>query len=369
MGLPRRLGSVLAALLSAAAAAAPPLDELVLPPGFTVSVFAQVPNARALAVSPAGVVYAGSMEAGKVYAMPDRDGDGRADAVHTIAEGLEMPTGVAWHAGALYVGAVNRILRFDGIDARLADPPAPSVVYDRLPKDRHHGWKYLGFGPDGKLYVPVGAPCNICDPAPPYASILRMEPDGSAVEAYARGIRNSVGFTWHPRTGALWFTDNGRDLLGDDTPACELNIAPRPGLHFGYPWLHGLSTVDPKFGARRPPGEYQPPVLELGAHVAPLGLRFYAGSMFPAEYRGRLFIAEHGSWNRSRKSGYRVMQVVFDAGGRVLRYEPFVSGWLRADDTAWGRPVDVAVLADGSMLVSDDKQGAVYRIAWSGGGP
>jgi glucose/arabinose dehydrogenase len=279
-------------------------DEVRLPPGFRLEVWtADVPGARSLARSPAGVVYVGTRGQGKVYAVIDRDGDGRADRVRTIAAGLTMPNGVAWRDGSLYVAEIGRILRFDDIDRRLDDPPPFTVVNDDLPQETHHGWKFIAFGPDGWLYVPVGAPCNICDPPDPYASILRMKPDGSELEVFARGVRNTVGFDWHPDSLDLWFTDNGRDHLGDDVPPDELNHAPEAGLHFGYPYCHGREIADPEFGGRRPCAESTPPARELGPHVAALGVEFYDGRMFPAAYRKQIFIAEHGSWNRSTPIG------------------------------------------------------------------
>jgi len=272
--------------------------------------------------------------------------------------------GVAYRDGDLYVAEIQRVLRFDDIGAHLDAPPRPVVVTDQLPADRHHGWKYLGFGPDGRLYVPVGAPCNVCLKDAPYASILRMNADGSQLSTYARGIRNSVGFDWHPVTGELWFTDNGRDMLGDDTPACELNRATGPGQHFGFPHVHGANTPDPEFGKMPPPAPLVPPVVELGPHVAPLGMLFYTGTQFPAAYRNSMLIAEHGSWNHSRKIGYRVTKVTLDDAGAVIAHEPFASGWLQGELVS-GRPVDLEQLADGSVLLSDDEAGVIYRISYS----
>ncbi|HTY79355.1 MAG TPA: PQQ-dependent sugar dehydrogenase, partial [Candidatus Bathyarchaeia archaeon] len=244
-------------------------------------------------------------------------------------------------------------------------PPKPVVVTDRLPKDRHHGWKFIAFGPDGKLYVPVGAPCNICEPDPDrYANIMRMNPDGSELETFARGVRNTVGFDWDPRTREMWFTDNGRDWLGDDAPPDELNHAPRAGMHFGFPYCHGGTISDPEFGRRRPCADFTAPAQNLGPHVASLGMRFYTGAQFPTAYRNQIFIAEHGSWNRSRKIGYRVTLVRLE-NGRAVAYEPFATGWLRGEDP-WGRPADVLVMPDGSLLVSDDYAGAIYRISYRG---
>lgn len=341
------------------------LSRLNLPPGFEIAVYAEVPEARQMALSPAGILYVGSRNRGEVRAVIDRDGDGTAEKVVVIAQSLAMPTGLAWHEGSLYVAAVSQILRYDQIDTRLLAPPAPVVVSANFPSDRAHGWKYLAFGPDGWLYVPVGAPCNICLSEPPYASIQRLRPDGSAQETYASGIRNSVGMAFHPVTGELWFTDNGRDWLGDDQPSCELNRATAAGQHFGYPFVHGQAIADPDFGKRKPPQAVTPPVLELGAHVAPLGLTFYQGTQFPPDYHHALLIAEHGSWNRSRKSGYRVTRVVLDKAGKLRSRSPFITGWL-AGENAWGRPVDLLETPTGEVLISDDLAGLVYRVRYAG---
>ena len=341
-----------------------PLDRVKLPSGFAIDVYSDaVPNARSLELSPSGVLFVGTSRSGKVYAVVDRNRDNKADHVYTIAEGLYMPNGVAFRNGALYVAEVNQILRFDDVESRLDDPPQPVVVYDKLPSERHHGWKFIDFGPEGKLYLPVGAPCNVCDRGDPFASVLRMDPDGTDVEVYARGVRNSVGLSWHPETGELWFTDNGRDSMGDDRPPCELNHAPRPGMHFGFPYVHGNDILDPLFGSGHSAAEFTPPAQTLGPHVAPLGLEFYTGSMFPAKYKNQIFIAEHGSWNRSEKIGYRVVVVRLDSGS-ATSYEPFAEGWLKGQRN-WGRPVDMEIMSDGSLLLSDDEVGAVYRIRYS----
>ena len=341
-----------------------PVATLKLPPGFTVEVIARVPNARAMTLGAAGTLFVGTATAGKVYALtlPPPGATGEA-VINVIASGLREPAGVAFRDSALYVSAVSRILRFDDIERRLADPPQPVVVSDRFPTDGHHGRKFIAFGPDGKLYVPVGVPCNICEPDPDrYGIVMRMNSDGTGLEVFARGLRNSVGFDWDPRTRELWFTDNGRDQLGDDLPPDTLNHAPRAGLRFGYPYCHGGTLPDPEFGAKRPCSAFRPPAQNLGPHVAALGMRFYTGTQFPAAYRNRIFIAEHGSWNRSRKIGYRVTMVTLD-GGKSVRYEPFAEGWLQGE-RAWGRPADVLVAADGSLLVSDDDAGAIYRIRY-----
>jgi len=366
MGPKARLAclTVAAAIAWPAAAQRLPLERIKLPPGFAVSVFAEnLPNARSMAQGAGDVLFVGTRTAGKVYAIRHRDG--RATQVITLASGLNMPNGVALKDGALYVAEVNRILRFDDVEARLDKPQTPSVVTDRFPTDTHHGWKFIRFGPDGMLYVPVGAPCNICAPDPArYALISRIRTDGSGYEVMARGVRNSVGFDWHPETGELWFTDNGRDWLGDDLPADELNHAPRAGMHFGFPFCHQGDSPDPEFGQGRGCAEFTPPALKLGAHVASLGMRFYTGNQFPAEYRNNIFIAEQGSWNRSKKVGYRVVRVVV-AGGKAMKHEVFAEGWLQGE-SAWGRPIDVEVMRDGSLLVSDEYAGAIYRITYQG---
>ncbi len=348
-----------------ATAAELPLERIRLPEGFSISLYAEgVDNARQMALGANGTLFVGSRSAGNVYALVDRDSDQRADESFVIDFGLRMPTGLAFRDGALYVGAISLILRYDDIEERLANPPEPVVVKGDLPRDTHHGWKYLGFGPDGKLYVPVGAPCNVCEPPPPFATIQRMDPDGRNMETYASGIRNSVGFAFHPGTGDLWFTDNGRDRMGDNLPPGELNHARAAGLHFGYPYCHGGSVVDPRYGGEKGcDNGYEPPAQALGAHVAPLGVTFYTGDMFPPAYRNQVFIAEHGSWDRSAKIGYRVMLVRLDVAGKATSYEPFAEGWLKGQSN-WGRPADVLVMPDGALLVADDQAGAIYRIAY-----
>ncbi|HLA39721.1 MAG TPA: sorbosone dehydrogenase family protein [Candidatus Glassbacteria bacterium] len=343
-----------------------PLDTIRLPSGFRISLYADnVPGARSMALGPNGTLFVGTRGEGKVYAVLDRNGDDRADQVVTLAAGLNMPNGVAFRDGALYVAEVNRILRYDGIEARLGNPPKPATINSDFPSDTLHGWKFIRFGPDGLLYVPVGAPCNICEPDPTrYAAIFRIRPDGTGLEQFARGVRNTVGFDWDPASGELWFTDNGRDWLGNDRPPDELNRASRAGLHFGYPYCHGREIADPEFGARQSCGKSTPPIVELGPHVAALGMRFYTGNQFPTEYRGQIFIAEHGSWNRFPPSGYRITLVRLQ-DNRPASREVFAEGWLQGL-TAWGRPVDVQVMQDGALLVSDDKAGAIYRISYQG---
>jgi glucose/arabinose dehydrogenase len=363
-----RAGVALALLLGCALpvqAQQLPLERIKLPPGFEISVFAEnIPNARSLALGKNNVLFVSTRSAGRVYAVRYRDN--KATQLITLASGLQMPNGVALRDGSLYVAEVNRILRYDNIEAQLdsfaTHPPKPVVVTDRFPRDSHHGWKFIRFGPDGWLYVPVGAPCNICEPNPErYALIARIRPDGSGYEVFARGVRNSVGFDWDPRTKELWFTDNGRDWLGNDLPSDELNHAPKRGMNFGYPYCHQGDTPDPDFGTRDC-SEFIPPAVKLGPHVASLGMRFYTGSQFPAEYRNNIFIAEHGSWNRSRKIGYRVKRVVIE-GARIVKHEVFAEGWLQGE-SVWGRPVDIEQMPDGSLLVSDDHAGAIYRITY-----
>jgi glucose/arabinose dehydrogenase len=348
------------------------LNTIKLPPGFKISVYASdLPSARQMALSPKGVLYVGSLGAGKVYAVVDSDKDGHGDKVYTVASGLNLPSGIAYRNGSLYIGAISKILRLDGIDGKLANPPALKTVTEAFPKEEHHGWKFIAFGPDGKLYVPVGAPCNLCEEDNPiFASLTRLTIDGagkaSAPDIVERGIRNTVGFDWHPQTHELWFTDNGRDLLGDDKPPDELNHASKAGLHFGFPYCHGGDLADPQFGAGHPCSRYQPPAQKLGPHVAAIGMRFYTGTMFPAEYRNQIFIAEHGSWNRSTPIGYRVSVVRLDGAGKAVSYTPFAQGWLQGGD-AWGRPADVLVMPDGALLVSDDRAGVIYRITYGAG--
>ncbi|MXZ36790.1 MAG: sorbosone dehydrogenase family protein, partial [Holophagales bacterium] len=297
-----------------------------------------------------------------VHAVVDRDGDGKDDDRYRIGSDLNWPNGDAFHDGDLYVAEISRVLRFEGIESRLDSPPAPVVVTAELPEETHHGWKFIRFGPDGRLYVPVGAPCNICDEGDPFATILRLDRAGD-YEVVARGVRNTVGFDWRPGTSELWFTDNGRDMMGDDIPPDELNVLTEDGQHFGYPYCHGQDIPDPEFGDQRPCGELVPPAIDLDPHVAAVGMRFYQGDAFPERYRGQIFIAEHGSWNRSNKIGYRVMVVHVDPAGRATEYEEFATGWLQGEDS-WGRPVDVMERADGSLLVSDDLRGVIYRIVY-----
>ena len=351
-------------LLVSVPAAAFDLARLSLPPGFHIAIYADhVPQARQLALGAHGVLFIGSSGAGRVYAAQDRDGDGVAETVTVVAHGLYLPAGVAFRDGSLYVAEINRILRFDNIEAHLAQPPAPVVVIDGLPESSHHGLKFIGFGPDHALYFAVGVPCNICAYESPFGTLVRVPAGGGGAQIHALGLRNSVGFDWHPDSGELWFSDNGRDGLGDDLPADELNRVTRAGEHFGFPYVHGGDVVDADFGQGHLPAEFTAPARKLGAHVAPLGLMFYRGRQFPAAYHHALFVAEHGSWDRSHKVGCRVMVATIDGQGAVTRYAPFITGWL-ADEESWGQPVAFATLVDGSLLISDDQAGVVYRVSY-----
>jgi glucose/arabinose dehydrogenase len=342
------------------------LDSITLPPGFRIHIYADdVPDAQSMSLGAHGTLFVGSRKAGRVYAIVDKNRDGRSDRIYIIAQGLNMPNGVAFLNGSLYVAELSRILRYDTIEDRLENAPEPVIVTDSLPRTCHHGWEFIAVGPDGMLYIPVGAPCNVCERDDKrFSTIMRMNRDGSALEIFVRGVRNSVGFDWHPTTKELWFTDNGRDLLGNDIPPDELNHAPRRGLHFGFPYCHGGDIPDPTFGDKRTCNEFTPPAVNLGPHVAALGMRFYIGTMFPPEFRRSIFIAEHGSWNRKDPIGYR-LSVVDVKGTRVANYRTFAAGWLEGR-MKWGRPVDVLVMPDGALLVSDDRAGTIYRITYGG---
>jgi glucose/arabinose dehydrogenase len=373
------VGSVTVALglVASAAGQSPsvPLEKLKLPPGFHISVFAEnVPSARGMALGAKGTVFVGSMNGGQVRALIDRNHDGTADDVKIVASRLQQPVGVAFHKGSLYVSSITRIVRLDNIEDKLDTPPDPVVVYNGLPNNGGHTWRFIAVGPDELLYMGIGAPCNVCEELnqPLFATIARMKLDGTGLEVFAHGVRNTVGFDWHPVTHNLWFTDNGRDELGDDLPSDELNVAPAAGLHFGFPYCHQGDSADPTFGAKRPCSQFQPPAQKMGAHVAAIGMRFYTGAMFPGEYRNAIFIAQHGSWNRSVPAGYRVMVARTD-GRQVTSYEPFVEGFLQGTRSSsprgatadqFGRPADVLVLADGSLLVSDDSGGRIYRVTY-----
>ncbi len=337
------------------------LADIVLPEGFSIEVLTdEVPNARSLARGDAGTIFVSTRRDGRVYAVVPQS-DGRPTVI-TIANGLKMPNGIAFFEGDLYVAETTRLLRFEDVESRLDESPEFEVLDDSFPTERHHGWRYIEFGPDGKLYMSIGAPCNICD-REGFGIIERMDPDGGNKETVAYGVRNSVGLEFHPVTGELWFTDNGRDMLGDDRPPGELNHAPIAGLHFGFPFCHGGDIADPEYGDRRSCNEFQAPAQKLGPHVAPLGLEFYDGEMFPEAYRGHVFIAEHGSWNRSKKIGYRVTLVRM-IGNVPQSYEVFADGWLQGDKVS-GRPVDLLLLDDGSLILSDDQAGRLYRIRYT----
>ena len=352
------------------------LNKISLPDGFKIDIYASdVENARSMTISPSGTVFVGNRKADNVFALMDNDKDGKVDKKYLITDKLiNMPNGVVFHNGDLYVAEVNKIWLFKDVEKNLEKiddvgyyPEEPILISDKFPSDKHHGWKYISIGPDNKLYVPVGAPCNICESKDEiYSTITRMDLDGKNQEIYARGVRNTVGFTWHPETGEMWFTDNGRDMLGDNYPPCELNRVQVSGKHYGYPYCHGSDISDPEFGSKYPCDDFVKPVQNLGPHVAPLGVKFYDGNMFPDEYKGDIFIAEHGSWNRTKKIGYRITRVKIE-NNKSLGYEPFIDGWLEKEkNDAWGRPVDIIFLDDGSMLISDDYANVIYRVTYEG---
>ncbi len=358
-----------AAMTTSAFAAKPEheaiLKQLHLPYGFKISIFAEdVPSARQMALGEHGTVFVGTRD-GNVYALQDKDEDGVAEQRYTLATELYMPNGVAYKGGALYVAEINKIIRFDEIESNLANPPKPTVVFDKLPSDKHHGWKYLKFGPDGKLYSGVGAPCNVCNPENPiYASLFRLNADGTGFEILGQGIRNTVGFDWEPHTHHLFFNDNGRDYLGDDAPPDEMNQWVGTKEHYGFPYCHGGIIHDPELAGNMKCGQFKGPVWRYKAHIAPLGMRFYTGSQFPEHYYKQLFVAEHGSWNRSKPQGYQVALIKFREG-EPFDEKPFVSGWLTADGTVLGRPVDIVQTNDGSLLISDDKLGVIYKVEYN----
>lgn len=344
------------------------IDQLHVPDGFKVSIYADnVPGARSLALGDRGVVFVGTRQPdGSVYAVQDSDGDGVVDQRYLVASHLVMPNGVAYRNGALYVAEINRISRYDNILNHLTQPAKAVVVYDQLPQDTHHGWKYLRFGPDDKLYTAVGMPCNVCKPEKAiYGSLVRLNSDGSQFEIIASGIRNSVGFDWQPESNALFFTDNGRDYLGDDLPPEELNRWATVGEHFGFPYFHAGNLADPEFFSTKKNQDFTAPVWQFKAHVAPLGMRFYRGNRFPKVYRNQLLVAQHGSWNRTQPDGYRVVWVKF-AKQKPVAEEIFMDGWLDKQGKVSGRPVDILELPDGSVLISDDQLGIIYRINYQG---
>lgn len=344
------------------------INSIQLPEGFAISIYADsIENARSMSLSPNGTLFVGTRSKGSVYALQDTNGDYEIDRKYVLYKDGNMPNGVAWHDGDLYVAEVNRILKFENVENNLTDNMEYTVVYDKYPTEKHHGWKYIAFGPDGKLYVPVGAPCNICESEDEiFNTITRIDPDGTHMEIVQRGVRNTVGFTWDPDTGELWFTDNGRDMMGDDLPACELNHATEDNMHFGYPYCHQGDLPDPEFGEKRSCNEFVVPAQNLGPHTAPLGCEFYRAGQFPSSYRDHIFIAEHGSWNRSKKIGYRISMVELDNQGQSKGYSTFASGWLdSSNDDVWGRPVDIEWMPDGSMLISDDFGDMIYRVTYT----
>ena len=344
-----------------------PVDKLRVPPGFKVEVWAEgVTAARSLALGDKGTVFVGNRQAPNVYAVVDRGGKRE---VKVLLKGLDSPNGVAFSKGTLYVAERNRITRYDGVEDSLDNAPAAKVVIDNLDPNKApgHFWKFLAMGPDRKLYFNIGAPGNIVMPSYQEASIMRVDPAKGVLETVAQGVRNSVGFDFHPQTRQLWFTNHGRDWLGDDSPNDTLHVVTRKGQNFGYPYCHQGDTLDPEYGKNRSCSEFSQPTLKLGPHIAPIGMRFYTGKMFPAEYQNNIFIAMRGSWNRTIKQGYNVTRVSFDADGKP-KMEPFLTGFLldeKADPPMWGRPNDVLVMRDGSLLVSDDQNGIIYRVSYA----
>lgn len=355
-----------------------PLDTIQMPAGFKIAVYAVAKGARSLAMSSTGTLFIGTggfaHPETKVYAARDVDGDKYAENVTTVLTGMDNPNGVAVRDGALYVAERFKVKKYANIEANLSAPPQPTTIWTQSNTQfSNHSWKYIAFGPDGKLYLPIGSPCNVCDTENNpqytpglYSRIFRMDPNGAGVQEVAKGVRNTVGFDWHPTTGELWFTDNGRDSLGDDLPPDELNRVTALGQNFGFPRCHGNGVPDPVFAPQNGCNafNYVKPAVALGAHVAALGMKFYKGDMFPPEYRHQIFVAEHGSWNATMKVGAKITLAKQGANG-VWTSETFASGWtLENDQVFWGRPVDVLVAPDGALLVSDDKAGVVYRISY-----
>ncbi|HVL58401.1 MAG TPA: PQQ-dependent sugar dehydrogenase [Burkholderiaceae bacterium] len=341
-----------------------PIDKLKVPSGFKVELWAHgIPGARAMVRGDQGKIYVGTRAIGRVYEITDRGGE-RVSRV--VIDKLTQPAGVEFRNGSLYVMAIDKVLRFDGIEGNPTAQPVDLTAQFKLPKEPHHNWKYIRFGPDGKLYVPFGAPCNICEPGDEYAQIRRYNPDGSGMEVIARGVRNTVGFDFHPATQELWFTDHGRDWMGDDVPEDELNRLSRPGENFGFPYCHANGVPDRDIKKDKPCDGVTLPVTEMGPHSAVMGLQFYTGSMFPAEYRNAMFVARKGSWNRTRKFGFDVVVVRADPDGKNAKVTPFLTGFLdAAEDKFWGRPAYLLQMPDGSLLVSDEQLGAIYRISYA----
>lgn len=344
-------------------AAAPdklPVARLKVPPGFNIEVYAAgLANARSLAEGDKGTVFVGSRLVGNVYAVSNKDGK---RSVKTLASGLHRPNGIAFKNGTLYIAELSKVSRVDKIEDNL-DSPKLTMIYDDLPKDEAHGWKFIGIGPDNKLYVPVGQPGNNVLNSDAHALIKRINLDGSGAEVIARGVRNTVGFDWHPETKQLYFTDNGRDWVSEDVPEDELNRITKVGEHFGTPYCMQGNIVDPEHGWGKSCSDYTAPVGLLGPHSAALGMRFYTGNMFPKAYKNAIIVARHGSWNRSRKVGGDVVVVKLNKDGTMKSMEPFITGFLE-NNSYIGRPVDVMQMKDGSLLVSDDWNGAVYRVSY-----
>jgi glucose/arabinose dehydrogenase len=338
-----------------------PTSALKLPQGFKVETYIHgVMDARSLRLGDKGTVFVGNRALDKVYAVVSQ---GAKREAKVIASGLDRPNGLAFKDGTLYIAEGTKISKLEKIEDNLDQPPKPVVIYSDFPDHRSHGWKFLAIGPDNKLYVSVGAPCNICEPPAGNAQIRRLNTDGSGAEPYALGVRNSVGFDFHPINKELYFTDNGRDLISDDLPNDELNRVTKTGQHFGFPYCHQGDLPDNELGAGHACSEFVPPIAKLGPHSASLGMRFYLGTMFPQKYRGGIFVARHGSWNKSEKIGADVVFVTLNRDGSVKSVEPFLTGFLK-DNNFIGRPVDVQVMRDGSLLVSDDYAGAIYRISY-----
>jgi glucose/arabinose dehydrogenase len=338
-----------------------PVGQLKVPPGFKVEVWASgMPGARMMARGPKGNVYVGTRGIGRVYEITDKAGKRES---RVLVDKLTQPNGVVFNGNSLYVMAIDKFLRFDNIESNPGAQPVDITAAFNLPPKQHHNWKFLNAGPDGKLYVPFGAPCNICDPEPAYAQIRRYNWDGSGMEVVARGVRNSVGFDFHPRTKELWFTDNGRDWAGDAGPEDELNRVSKVGEFFGFPYCHANGIPDQDVKKADPCSGVTMPVTLLGPHTAALGMRFYTGSMFPAEYRDSILVARHGSWNRTSLSGYDVVRVTATTDGRNAKVEPFFTGFIQGDKFL-GRPTDVMQMPDGSVLVSDELNGAIFRISY-----
>jgi glucose/arabinose dehydrogenase len=340
-----------------------PTPQLKLPKGFKIEVYASgIPNARSLRIGDKGTVFVSNRVLDKVYAIVEKNGKREAKV---IASGLDRPNGLAFHKGALYIAEGTKISKLENIEDHLDSPPKPAVVYSDFLNHQSHGWKFMALGPDNKLYVNVGSPCNICEPPATNGQIRRISLDGKDAEVVARGVRNSVGFDWHPVTKELYFTDNGRDWLSEDLPEDELNRVSKIGQHFGFPYCHQGTFTDREMGWGRSCDEFEKPVALLGPHSAALGMRFYSGKMFPSQYQNAIFIARHGSWNRTKKIGGDVIVAKLNKDGSVKSQEPFLTGFLQNNEYS-GRPVDVQVMKDGSLLVSDDHAGAVYRVTYGG---